>query len=136
MGLPGGYAQQVGERGSNLSGGQRQRIAIARTILQQPRMLIMDEATSALDFQTERSVSNNLMRALRNRTVLFITHRLSSIEDADMIVCMGNGKVLEIGTHDQLVSARGAYFALWKQQGRSADGGEPVGAALATTSAT
>ncbi len=136
MGLPGGYAQQVGERGSNLSGGQRQRIAIARTILQQPRMLIMDEATSALDFQTERSVSNNLMRALRNRTVLFITHRLSSIEDADMIVCMGNGKVLEIGTHDQLVSARGAYFALWKQQGRSSDSAIPVGGALATTSAT
>jgi len=135
MGLPGGYAQQVGERGSNLSGGQRQRVAIARTILQQPRMLIMDEATSALDFQTERSVSNNLMRALRNRTVLFITHRLSSIEDADMIVCMGNGKVLEIGTHQQLVAARGAYFALWKQQGRSADATEPIGAALATTNA-
>jgi ATP-binding cassette subfamily B protein len=133
MGLPGGYAQQVGERGSNLSGGQRQRIAIARTILQQPRMLIMDEATSALDFQTERSVSNNLMRSLRNRTVLFITHRLSSVEDADMIVCMGNGKVLEIGTHQQLVAARGAYFALWKQQGRSADATAPAGAALATT---
>ena len=121
MQLPGGYAQQVGERGSNLSGGQRQRIAIARTILQQPRMLIMDEATSALDFQTERTVSNNLMRSLQNQTVLFITHRLSSIENADMIVCMGNGQVLEIGTHDQLIAKRGAYYALWRQQGRNAD---------------
>jgi ATP-binding cassette subfamily B protein len=128
MSLPGGYAQQVGERGSNLSGGQRQRIAIARTILQEPKMLIMDEATSALDFQTERTVSNNLMRSLKNRTVLFITHRLSSIESADMIVCMGNGQVLEIGTHDDLIAARGAYYALWRQQGkRSNDESELIG---------
>lgn len=119
MGLPAGYSTQVGERGSGLSGGQRQRIAIARTILQKPRMLIMDEATSALDYQTERVVSENLMQSLRGCTVLFITHRLSSIVNADMIVCMGNGAVLEAGTHQQLMAARGPYYVLFRQQGRS-----------------
>jgi ATP-binding cassette subfamily B protein len=119
MALPAGYATQVGERGSNLSGGQRQRIAIARTILQKPRLLIMDEATSALDYQTERMVSDNLMAALRGCTVLFITHRLSSIVRADRIVCMGHGAVLEVGSHDELMRQRGAYYALYRQQGRS-----------------
>jgi ATP-binding cassette subfamily B protein len=119
MDLPAGYSTQVGERGSGLSGGQRQRIAIARTILQRPRMLIMDEATSALDYQTERVVSENLMKFLRGSTVLFITHRLSSIVSADLIVCMGNGAVLEVGTHQELLSRRGPYYVLFRQQGRS-----------------
>ncbi|MCP9929369.1 peptidase domain-containing ABC transporter [Cyanobium sp. AMD-g] len=119
MELPAGYSTEVGERGSSLSGGQRQRIAIARTILQKPRLLIMDEATSALDYQTERVVSENLMHALQGCTVLFITHRLSSIVKADMIVCMGQGAVLEVGTHDELMQARGPYYALFRQQGRS-----------------
>ena len=119
MDLPGGYAHQVGERGSGLSGGQRQRIAVARTVLQMPNLLIMDEATSALDYQTERIVSDNLMHALQGRTVLFITHRLSSITAADLIVCMGDGSVLEIGTHEQLMEKRGAYYVLFRQQGRS-----------------
>ena len=119
MDLPAGYSTQVGERGSGLSGGQRQRLAIARTILQKPRMLIMDEATSALDYQTERVVSENLMQALRGSTVLFITHRLSSIVNADMIVCMGAGSVLETGTHQQLMAARGPYYVLFRQQGKS-----------------
>jgi ATP-binding cassette subfamily B protein len=119
MDLPAGYSTQVGERGSGLSGGQRQRIAIARTILQKPRMLIMDEATSALDYQTERVVSENLMQALRGCTVLFITHRLSSIVNADMIVCMGQGAVLEAGSHQELMAARGPYYVLFRQQGRS-----------------
>jgi len=119
MGLPAGYSTQVGERGSGLSGGQRQRVAIARTILQKPRMLIMDEATSALDYQTERVVSENLMQSVRGCTVLFITHRLSSIVNADMIVCMGNGAVLETGTHQELMALRGAYYVLFRQQGRS-----------------
>jgi ATP-binding cassette subfamily B protein len=117
MALPAGYSTQVGERGSNLSGGQRQRLAIARTILQRPRLLIMDEATSALDYQTEREVSQNLMQTLRGCTVLFITHRLSSIVKADLIVCMGKGAVLEVGRHDELMRARGAYYALYCQQG-------------------
>jgi ATP-binding cassette subfamily B protein len=119
MDLPAGYSTEVGERGGGLSGGQRQRIAIARTILQKPRMLIMDEATSALDYQTERVVSENLMKSLKGCTVLFITHRLSSIVNADLIVCMGNGTVLEAGTHQQLMAARGAYYVLYRQQGRS-----------------
>jgi HlyB family type I secretion system ABC transporter/HlyD family type I secretion membrane fusion protein len=106
MELPAGYSTEVGERGSSLSGGQRQRIAIARTILQKPRLLIMDEATSALDYQTERVVSENLMQALQGCTVLFITHRLSSIVKADMIVCMGQGAVLEVGRHEELMRAR------------------------------
>ena len=119
MDLPAGYSTEVGERGSSLSGGQRQRIAIARTVLQKPRLLIMDEATSALDYQTERVVSENLMRALRGCTVLFITHRLSSIVQADRIVCMGGGAVLEVGRHADLMAARGPYYALFRQQGRS-----------------
>ena len=126
MELPAGYSTQVGERGSSISGGQRQRIAIARTVLQKPRLLIMDEATSALDYQTERVVSENLMQALRGCTVLFITHRLSSITQADRIVCMGGGAVLEVGNHDQLMAARGPYYALFRQQGRS--GQEPAAA--------
>jgi len=127
MDLPAGYSTQVGERGSGLSGGQRQRIAIARTILQKPRMLIMDEATSALDYQTERVVSENLMQALRGCTVLFITHRLSSIVNADMIVCMGNGSVLEAGSHNELMAARGPYYVLFRQQGRSSSSSSSSG---------
>ena len=127
MDLPAGYSTQVGERGSGLSGGQRQRIAIARTILQKPRMLIMDEATSALDYQTERVVSDNLMQALRGCTVLFITHRLSSIVNADLIVCMGNGAVLEVGSHQQLMASRGPYYVLFRQQGRSSSSSSSSG---------
>jgi ATP-binding cassette subfamily B protein len=135
MELPAGYSTQVGERGSNLSGGQRQRIAIARTILQKPRLLIMDEATSALDYQTERVVSENLMQALRGSTVLFITHRLSSIVNADMIVCMGNGAVLEVGSHAELMAARGPYYVLFRQQGRSSSSSPAPTPVLVTTAA-
>jgi ATP-binding cassette subfamily B protein len=136
MELPGGYAHQVGERGSGLSGGQRQRIAVARTVLQMPQLLIMDEATSALDYQTERVVSENLMHCLEDKTVLFITHRLSSITEADLIVCMGEGSVLEMGTHDELIAQKGPYYVLYRQQGRSSSasstpfkpkGGQPLG---------
>ncbi|MEB3352023.1 MAG: peptidase domain-containing ABC transporter, partial [Cyanobacteriota bacterium] len=125
MDLPAGYSTQVGERGAGLSGGQRQRIAIARTILQRPRLLIMDEATSALDYQTERVVSENLMAFLRGCTVLFITHRLSSIVNADLIVCMGKGAVLEVGTHQELMDRRGPYYVLFRQQGRSSSSSSP-----------
>ncbi|GEM_PF-13211 len=132
MALPAGYSNQVGERGSGLSGGQRQRVAIARTILQRPNLLIMDEATSALDYQTERVVCDNLMKALRGNTVLFITHRLSSITGADKIVVMGDGVVLEVGSHDELMRNRGPYFALFRQQGRSSPEGSPVSVASTT----
>jgi ATP-binding cassette subfamily B protein len=127
MDLPAGYSTEVGERGGGLSGGQRQRIAIARTILQKPRMLIMDEATSALDYQTERVVSENLMKSLQGCTVLFITHRLSSIVNADMIVCMGNGAVLEAGSHTELMAARGPYYVLFRQQGKSSSSSSSPG---------
>jgi ATP-binding cassette subfamily B protein len=136
MDLSAGYSTEVGERGGGLSGGQRQRIAIARTILQKPRMLIMDEATSALDYQTERVVSENLMQNLKGCTVLFITHRLSSIVNADMIVCMGNGTVLEAGTHQELMAARGPYFVLFRQQGKSSSSsGSPAKASLTGSAA-
>ena len=117
MSLPSGYASSVGERGTALSGGQRQRIAIARTILQNPQLLIMDEATSALDYQTERLVSLNLMQHFRGRTVLFITHRLSSITHSDKIIMMHQGQVDEVGTHEELFNRKGRYYALFNQQG-------------------
>ena len=117
MSLPSGYASSVGERGGALSGGQRQRIAIARTVLQNPRLLMMDEATSALDYQTERLVSLNLMEHFRGKTVLFITHRLNSVVHSDKIIMMHQGQVDEVGTHDQLMNLKGRYFALFGQQG-------------------
>lgn len=116
MGLPAGYNTPVGEKGSALSGGQRQRIAIARTILQNPQLLILDEATSALDYETERQVSMNLQDRYRDRTVFFITHRLSTIRGADVIVVMDQGSVVEMGTHQELMEQRGRYFCLYQQQ--------------------
>jgi ATP-binding cassette subfamily B protein len=116
MTLPAGYNTQVGERGSNLSGGQRQRIAIARTVLQNPSLLVLDEATSALDYLAERQVYTNLRKAFQGRTVFFITHRLASISDAEMIVVMDQGRVVEQGTHDELMTLRGQYYCLFQQQ--------------------
>ena len=122
MQLPMGYNTPVGERGGNLSGGQRQRIAIARTVLQNPRILIMDEATSALDVDTERKVCLNLMEALRGRTVLFITHRLNTIRSADRILLMHEGTLSEDGNHQELMDLRGRYYTLFRQQEASAEG--------------
>ena len=118
MELPSGYATKVGERGSSLSGGQRQRIAIARSILQNPNILIMDESTSALDFETERKVSLNLMEYFRGKTVLFITHRLNSIIHADKIVLLHEGRLEEQGSHSDLMSLEGRYYSLFRQQGK------------------
>jgi len=116
MELPSGYSTRLGERGASLSGGQRQRIAIARTLLSQPRLLVMDEATSALDYDTERQVCDNLREAMSQSTVFFITHRLSTIRRADLIVMMHQGAIVETGTHDELMAPRGRYFALYRQQ--------------------
>ncbi|MEM8718080.1 MAG: peptidase domain-containing ABC transporter [Cyanobacteria bacterium P01_G01_bin.39] len=116
MTLPSGYNTRVGERGSALSGGQRQRIAIARTILQAPAMMVLDEATSALDFSTEQEVSRNLKEALKGRTVFFITHRLGTIKNADTIVMMDAGSIVERGTHDELMALKGRYCYLYQQQ--------------------
>ncbi|MEL6788130.1 MAG: peptidase domain-containing ABC transporter, partial [Cyanobacteria bacterium J06607_15] len=116
MTLPNGYNTRVGERGSALSGGQRQRIAIARTILQAPAMMVLDEATSALDFATEQEVSRNLKEALKGRTVFFITHRLGTIKNADTIVMMDAGSIVERGTHEELMALKGRYCYLYQQQ--------------------
>ena len=116
MELPSGYSTPVGERGAALSGGQRQRVAIARTLLSNPKLLVMDEATSALDYETERKVCDNLLDNLNDQTVFFITHRLSTIRQADMIVMLHAGAVVEVGTHDDLMAHRGRYYALYRQQ--------------------
>lgn len=116
MELPNGYNSRVGERGSALSGGQRQRVAIARTILQNPRLLILDEATSALDYESERQVCLNLAEAFKGRTVFFITHRLSTIRNADVILMLDKGYVVEQGTHKELMSLKGRYYCLYQQQ--------------------
>ena len=116
MELPSGYSTPVGERGAALSGGQRQRVAIARTLLSNPKLLVMDEATSALDYETERKVCDNLLENLDDQTVFFITHRLSTIRQADVIVMLHQGAVVEVGTHDELMKHRGRYYALYRQQ--------------------
>ena len=116
MDMPQGYNSPVGERGAGLSGGQRQRMALARAVLQNPRMLILDEATSALDARTERQVCLNLFEAFRGRTVFFITHRLSTVRPADMIVLMDQGAVMEVGNHITLLARKGSYYALHESQ--------------------
>ena len=116
MELPSGYSSGVGERGAGLSGGQRQRLALARTLLSNPRLLILDEATSALDYDTERRVCDNLLDNLDHCTVFFITHRLSTIRRAQLIVMMHEGAIVETGSHDELMERRGRYYALYCQQ--------------------
>ena len=117
MNLPNGYSTEVGERGSSLSGGQRQRIAIARTLLNKPNILILDEATSALDYNTEKKLCDNLINNLKNNTVFFITHRLATIKNSDLILVMHDGKLDEMGSYKQLMSNKGRYYALESQQG-------------------
>ena len=116
MELPLGYSTPVGERGGALSGGQRQRVAIARTLLSNPKLLVMDEATSALDYDTERRLCNNLLDSQQDTTVFFITHRLSSIRRADMVVLMHQAAIVESGNHESLMAQKGRYFALYRQQ--------------------
>ena len=116
MALPTGYNTPVGEKGSSLSGGQRQRIAIARTILQNPGLIILDEATSALDAETESRLTENMIHAFRGKTVLFITHRLNSVKGSSMILCFHDGCIDEAGTHDDLMHRKGRYYSLYQKQ--------------------
>ena len=119
--LPDGYKSMVGERGLKLSGGEKQRVAIARTILKRPMILLFDEATSALDSNTEKEIQAALREVSQNRTTLVIAHRLSTIVDADEIIVLGKGGIIERGTHEALLARGGAYATLWaKQQKASA----------------
>jgi ATP-binding cassette subfamily B protein len=116
------YETEVGERGVTLSGGERQRIAIARAVLKNPPLLIFDEATSALDSASEHALQHELNRLSKNRTVLMIAHRLSTVVDADEIIVLDQGRVIERGDHAQLLSLNGAYARLWQLQQRDAAG--------------
>lgn len=108
--LPGGYDNPVGEQGGNLSGGQRQRIAIARALVTNPRILIFDEATSALDYESEQAIMQNMQAICRNRTVIIIAHRLSTVRHADRIVAMDKGEIVEIGHHTELLAKPDGYY--------------------------
>ncbi len=114
--LPQGYETTVGERGLKLSGGEKQRVAIARTLLKDPTILVFDEATSALDTRTEKIIQQELAEIARQRTTLIIAHRLSTIVHADQILVLEHGRVIERGTHEQLLAERGRYFHLWNLQ--------------------
>lgn len=114
--LKDGYDTKVGERGSSLSGGQRQRIAIARALMDNPPILIFDEATSALDYESERTIMHNMDQIGANRTMLIIAHRLSTVRRCDRIIVVDKGQIIEDGSHDELMSAHGAYYNLYNQQ--------------------
>jgi ABC-type transport system involved in Fe-S cluster assembly fused permease/ATPase subunit len=114
--LPDGYATMVGERGLKLSGGEKQRVAIARTLLKNPAILIFDEATSALDSKSEQAIQAQLKEIAKNRTTLVIAHRLSTIADAQQIIVLDHGKIVERGTHVSLLAAQGLYAQMWERQ--------------------
>lgn len=114
--LPKGYDTVTGDRGMQLSGGQRQRLCIARAILRQPDILLMDEATSAMDTQNEHEVTSAISNAMKGRTMIVVAHRLSSVVDSDLIIVMSQGKIVEMGTHQDLLSKKGYYYKLIKLQ--------------------
>jgi ATP-binding cassette subfamily B protein len=119
--LPDGYETPVGERGLKLSGGEKQRVAIARAILKNPSILIFDEATSALDSQSERAIQTELDRIQLGRTTLVIAHRLSTVMNADQILVMNDGRIVERGSHPQLLALGGQYAQMWRLQQQRAE---------------
>ncbi|TKX23397.1 ABC transporter-like protein 3 [Elsinoe australis] len=119
LSFPDGYQTKVGERGLRLSGGEKQRVAIARTILKNPRIILLDEATAALDTETEEHIQEALLTLAQGRTMLVIAHRLSTITMADQILVLHEGRVAERGTHDELLGMRGRYASMWKKQVRA-----------------
>jgi ATP-binding cassette subfamily B protein len=122
--LPAKYETAVGERGLKLSGGEKQRVAIARAVLKNPRILIFDEATSALDSRAEKAIQAELERIAEGRTTLVIAHRLSTVMDADQILVLGHGRIVERGTHQQLLDAKGEYARMWALQQQQAQAQE------------
>jgi len=124
MTFPDGYQTVVGERGLKLSGGEKQRVAIARTILKAPIIIMLDEATSALDTKTERHIQASLEKVCTNRTTLIVAHRLSTIIDADEILVLKDGEIVERGRHQDLLTLEGLYATMWNQQLESREGGD------------
>jgi subfamily B ATP-binding cassette protein HlyB/CyaB len=114
--MPDGYDTTVGERGESLSGGQRQRIAIARALVTNPRVLIFDEATSALDYESERIIQDNMREIAKGRTVIIVAHRLSTVRRSHRILTLDRGRLVEDGTHDELVRTGGRYASLYELQ--------------------
>ena len=114
--LPDGYETIVGERGLKLSGGEKQRVAIARTILKNPKIFFFDEATSALDSSTEKEIQKNLENVSKDKTTLIIAHRLSTAANADNIIVLDKGIIIEQGTHKSLLFKKGKYFEMWGKQ--------------------
>jgi ATP-binding cassette subfamily B protein/subfamily B ATP-binding cassette protein MsbA len=116
MALPNGYDTSIGDRGGKLSGGQRQRLSIARAVLKDPEILILDEATSALDTESEKLVQEALANLMKNRTSVVIAHRLSTIANADEIIVMNAGEIIERGNHSELLALNGTYKKLCDMQ--------------------
>lgn len=133
--LPFGYETVVGERGIGLSGGQKQRTAIARALLIDPNILVLDDATSAVDMQTEHYIQQALEEAQKGRTTFIIAHRVSSVKNADLIIILDKGRIIEQGNHHQLLELRGEYWQMWQEQlaAITGEGGESIGTSAAAT---